>query len=94
MTDTIQESTHILTDTIMSTSQNKNTKMFSEEPLDRLNLPKLKNINSVCSERTQLPCRIIKLKKERTLSRLPWRKSINSILDQDEFFKNTTKYFI
>ena len=94
MIDMIQESTHILTDMITSTSKNKSTKMFSEEPLDRLNLPKLKNINSVCSERTPLPCRIIKLKRERTLSRLLWKKSINSILDQDEFFKNTTKYFI
>jgi hypothetical protein len=44
--------------------------MFSEEQLDRLNLPKLKNINLVYLERIPLPCRIIKLKKERALSRL------------------------
>merc|ERR1719310_1806793 len=46
MIDTIHESIHIHTDTIMSISQIKSTRMFSEEPWELLRLPNLTNTTS------------------------------------------------
>jgi len=65
--------------------------MFSVELSEQLNKKRLKDINLVSTVMNPLLCKITKLSKERILSEQLKKKSINSILNENEFFKNTAK---
>jgi hypothetical protein len=65
--------------------------MFSVELSEQLNKKRLKDINLDSTVMNPLLCKITKLSKERILSELLKKKSINSILNEDEFFKKPAK---
>jgi len=65
--------------------------MFSVVLSEQLNKKRLKDINLVSTVMNPLLCKITKLSKERILSEQLKMKSINSILNEDKFFKNTAK---